>query len=104
MHTPSPEPIKVLVVDDEALARQRLVDLLGKVANVAQVFEATDGNAAVQLIASRRPDVVFLDMQMPGQSGLDVVGALGGDHLPVNVFFTPLDHHGNSAIDAKALE
>ena len=104
MHTPSPEPIKVLVVDDEALARQRLVDLLGKVANVAQVFEATDGNAAVQLIASRRPDVVFLDMQMPGQSGLDVVGAHGAAPKPVTVFVTAFDQHAIRAFEANALD
>jgi two-component system, LytTR family, response regulator len=104
MRTPSPEPIKVLVVDVEALAGQRLADLLGKVANVSEVFEATDGNAAVQLIEKRRPDVVFLDMQMPGQTGLDVVDAVGAANMPVTVFVTAFDQHAIRAFEANALD
>lgn len=104
MHTPLPESMKVLVVDDEALGRRRLVDLLSKVANVSEVIEAADGNAAVELIESRRPDVVFLDMQMPGQSGLEVVDAIGADRMPVTVFVTAYDQHAIRAFEANALD
>ena len=82
MRTRSAKPLKVLVVDDEALARRRLVDLLNKTAGVAEVLEAGDGPAAVQAIAGQRPDLVFLDMQMPGPSGLDVVDAVGRCDAP----------------------
>ncbi len=104
MHTPLPEPITVLVVDDEALARRRLVDLLGKVANVAEVFEAADGDTAVRLIESRRPDLVFLDMQMPGRSGLEVADAIGAERMPVTVFVTAFDQHAIRAFEANALD
>lgn len=96
--------LKILVVDDEALARRRLVDLLGKVDGVAGVFEAADGAAAVQAIASHTPDVVFLDMQMPGPSGLDVVGMVGARRMPLTVFVTAYDRYAIQAFEANALD
>jgi two-component system LytT family response regulator len=104
MHTPLAKPLKVLVVDDEALARRRLVDLLKNTAGVAEVLEAADGPAAVQAIASERPDLVFLDMQMPGPSGLDVVDAVGADRMPVTVFVTAYDQYAVRAFEANALD
>jgi two-component system LytT family response regulator len=94
MHTPLAEPLKVLVVDDEALARRRLVDLLKKTAGVAEVFEAADGPAAVQAIASLQPDLVFLD----------VVDAVGADRMPVTVFVTAYDQYAVRAFEANALD
>jgi two-component system LytT family response regulator len=96
--------LKILVVDDEALARRRLVDLLGKVDGVAAVFEAADGAAAVQAIADHNPDVVFLDMQMPGPSGLDVVGMVGAQRMPLTVFVTAYDRYAIQAFEANALD
>ena len=104
MRTRSAKPLKVLVVDDEALARRRLVDLLNKTAGVAEVLEAGDGPAAVQAIAGQRPDLVFLDMQMPGPSGLDVVDAVGADRMPVTVFVTAYDQYAVRAFEANALD
>lgn len=104
MHTPLAKPLRVLVVDDEALARRRLVDLLKNTAGVAEVREAADGPAAVQAIASERPDLVFLDMQMPGPSGLDVVDAVGADRMPVTVFVTAYDQYAVRAFEANALD
>jgi len=103
MHTPT-HRLTVLVVDDEAPARRRLADLLRSEANVSEIIEAADGNAAVTLINSRRPDVVFLDIQMPGQSGLEVVDAVGLDHMPVTVFVTAYDQHAIDAFEANALD
>jgi two-component system LytT family response regulator len=96
--------LKVLVVDDEPLARRRLTDLLSKVADVSEVLEAADGEAAMQMIDSRRPDVVFLDMQMPGLSGLDVIDAVGTDRMPVTVFVTAYDQYAIRAFEASALD
>jgi two-component system LytT family response regulator len=104
MRTRLDKPLKVLVVDDEALARRRLVDLLKKTAGVAEVLEAGDGPAAVQAIAGQRPDLVFLDMQMPGPSGLDVVDAVGADRMPVTVFVTAYDQYAVRAFEADALD
>jgi len=101
---PSTKPLKVLVVDDEALARRRLVDLLGKAADVAEVLEAADGEAALRMVDSERPDAVFLDMQMPGPSGLDVVDAVGADRMPVTVFVTAYDQYAIRAFEADALD
>ena len=101
---PLARSLKILVVDDEALARRRLVDLLGKVDAVAVVFEAADGAAAVQAIAEHRPDVVFLDMQMPGPSGLDVVDMVGAQRMPLTVFVTAYDRYAIQAFEANALD
>ena len=104
MRTRLDKPLKVLVVDDEALARRRLVDLLKKTAGVAEVLEAGDGPAAVHAIAGQQPDLVFLDMQMPGPSGLDVVDAVGADRMPVTVFVTAYDQYAVRAFEANALD
>ena len=96
--------LKILVVDDEALARRRLVDLLGKVDGVTEVLEATDGAAAVRMIGEHLPDAVFLDMQMPGPSGLDVVATVGAERMPVTVFVTAYDQYALRAFEANALD
>ena len=69
--------IRALLVDDEQPARERLRQLLAAHADVEVVGEAEDGVQAVEAIAERQPDVVFLDIQMPGASGLDVAASLG---------------------------
>ena len=104
MHTLLPKSLKVLVVDDEPLARRRLADLLSKVAEVAEVLDAADGEAAVEMIDSAPPDVVFLDMQMPGLCGLDVVDAVGAQRMPLTVFVTAYDQYAIRAFEANALD
>jgi two-component system LytT family response regulator len=101
---PPPTSLKILVVDDEALARRRLVDLLGKVDGIAAVLEAADGATAVRMIGDERPDAVFLDMQMPGPSGLDVVAAVDAGRMPVTVFVTAYDQYAIRAFEANALD
>ena len=93
-----------MIVDKEAPARQRLADLLRDAANVSDIIEAADGNTAARLIASERPDVVFLDIQLPGQSGLEVVDAIGLERMPLTVFVTADDRYAISAFDANALD
>jgi two-component system LytT family response regulator len=94
----------VLVVDDEIPARELLLDLLADDAAVAAVLEAGDGEAAVRKIRSEQPDLVFLDVQMPGLTGLEVVEAVGADAMPITVFITAYDQHAIKAFDANAID
>jgi two-component system, LytTR family, response regulator len=98
------EPLRVLVVDDEAPARQRLVDLLRKDAGVGQIAEAANGLDAVATIEGERPDLVFLDVQMPELDGLGVIDAVGPTAMPLTVFVTAYDQHAVGAFEANALD
>ena len=100
----SPKSIRVLVVDDEAPARSRLHDLLGKDQHVGQILEAEDGVAAVAMIQTERPDVVFLDVQMPDVDGFAVIEALGAENMPVTVFVTGYDRFAIKAFEADAID
>ncbi len=105
-----PEPLRpqnalrVLVVDDEPLARQRLLDLLETEDSVEVVGTASSGRNAVEAIRSERPDLVFLDVQMPGLTGLDVVREVGPEQMPVTVFVTAFDQHALAAFELAALD
>jgi two-component system LytT family response regulator len=92
------------VVDDEPLGRQRLLDLLADEADVEIVGTAADGAAAVIAIRESRPDVVFLDVQMPRMSGLDVVQAIGPAAMPLTVFVTAYDQYALNAFDSAAID
>jgi two-component system LytT family response regulator len=96
--------IAVLVADDEAPARQRLVDLLSQDADVADVVEAADGRTASEIIRRTRPDLVFLDVQMPEMDGPGVVGSVGSAVMPLTVFVTAHDSHAIFAFEANALD
>lgn len=96
--------LHVLVVDDERPARQRLVDLLNREDDVARVDSVASGRAAVDRIREDAPDVVLLDIQMPGLTGLDVVQEVGPDAMPVVIFVTAFDQHALRAFEANALD
>ena len=98
------EPLRVAIIDDEPLARQRIADLLVHEQRVAIVGTADNGNAAVELIRRQRPDLVFLDVQMPGMTGLDVVRAVGPGEMPVTIFVTAYDRHALKAFELEALD
>jgi two-component system LytT family response regulator len=98
------EPIRVLVVDDEAPARQRLIDLLKKDARVGSVLEAVNGKAAVEIIGREALDLVFLDVQMPELDGLQVIETIGAEAMPLTVFVTAYDKHAIRAFEANALD
>ena len=100
----SPRALRVLIVDDEALARQRLEDLLRKESGVEIVGMAEDGNAAIQAITTLRPDLVFLDMQMPGRTGLEVVREVGPEHMPATIFVTAYDRYALDAFEVAAVD
>jgi two-component system, LytTR family, response regulator len=99
-----PERLRVLVVDDEAPARQRLIDLLRKDAGVDSIAEAANGLDAVEMIRGDRPDLVFLDVQMPELDGLEVVDVIGAMAMPLTVFVTAYDQHAVRAFEANALD
>src|SRR5579871_3303364 len=98
------ENIKVLVVDDEAPARQRLLDLLRRDPQVGTILEACNGEDAVELIEDHHPDLVFLDVQMPELDGLGVIEAIGVGEMPLTVFVTAYDQHAIRAFESNALD
>jgi len=100
----APEGLCVLVADDEAPARQRIIDLARRNSQVAAILEACDGLSAVELIQNRRPDLVFLDVQMPELNGLEVIAEVGAERMPLTVFVTAYDQHAIRAFEANALD
>ena len=101
---PGGEPLRVLIADDEPLARQRLEHLLEEQPEAALVGVVESGDEAVDAIRELNPDVVFLDMQMPGRTGLDVVRAVGADFMPVTVFVTAHDEFAVQAFELAAAD
>lgn len=101
---PGGEPLRVLVADDEPLARQRLEQLLEEQLDAALVGVVESGDEAVEAIRDLNPDVVFLDMEMPGRTGLDVVREVGTDFMPVTVFVTAHDEFAVQAFELAAAD
>jgi two-component system, LytTR family, response regulator len=98
------DSIRVLVVDDEPLARSRIGRLLSDHDEFKMVGEAADGVSALDLIAAERPDLIFLDIQMPALDGLGVAGAMKVDPPPLIVFVTAFDRFAASAFDLDAVD
>ena len=95
---------RVLIVDDEPLARERLRTLLQEEPGFEIVGEAGDGTAGAESIIALNPDLVFLDVQMPGADGFDVIDAVGADKMPFVVFVTAYDRYALRAFDVHALD
>lgn len=83
--TETPQPIRVLLADDHAVVRQGIRQFLETSANILIVAEASDGLEAIQLIREHQPEVAVVDIQMPGQSGIEVTRAVRAERLPVGV-------------------
>jgi two-component system LytT family response regulator len=98
------EPLRVAIVDDEPLAREGVRVRLQRAGGVVIVGECADGDQAVTLIRDQKPDVVFLDIQMPGRSGLEVARSIGLEDCPYYVFITAYDAHAISAFEVNALD
>ena len=96
--------IKVLVADDEPLARERLAGLLSQEPDMEMVGQARDGEEAVTAIHDDSPDLVFLDVQMPQMNGFDVIEAVGSDKMPLVIFVTAYDQHALKAFQVRALD
>jgi two-component system, LytTR family, response regulator AlgR len=90
MTEPGAEPLRIVVADDEPLARRRLCDLLATTPGVAMVAECGDGRSVLDAVTAMRPDVVLLDIQMPGRDGTSVAKLLDAmeDDAPALVLVT----------------
>lgn len=96
--------IRALLVDDEALARDGIRFELDREGGVTVVAEAIDGPEAVEAIARFRPDLVFLDIQIPGFDGFEVLRRTPASQMPVVVFVTAYDRYAVRAFDAHVLD
>jgi two-component system LytT family response regulator len=96
--------IRTVIVDDEALARNTIADLLRNDAEVSVVGECGSGTEAIEVIRTLRPALVFLDVQMPGCDGFDVIEQLGGDAPRAVVFVTACDKYALKAFEVEALD
>jgi len=103
--SPMPDALlHVLIVDDEPLARKGLRKLLALEDDITVVGECSDGLQAVEQIQEKRPDIVFLDVQMPGMDGFEVIQTIGVSHMPVTVFVTAYDLHALRAFEVHAID
>jgi len=96
--------LRTLIVDDEAPARRRIRRLLGAERDICVAGECGDGDAALALIARERPDLVFLDVQMPERDGFAVLRALPPEPLPAILFVTAHDRYALRAFDVHAVD
>ena len=97
-------PLRVLIVDDEALARRRLATILRQLPGNEIAGEAGDGETALRLIGEVAPDVVLLDVRMPGLSGFDVLRALSVPRPPVIIFVSAFNHYAVKAFEVRAVD
>ena len=96
--------IRTIIVDDEPLAREGVRMVLAEEADVEILAECADGAEAVKAIEGHRPDLVFLDVQMPHLNGFDVLAALDPDKLPAVIFTTAHDEHAIAAFEINAVD
>lgn len=96
--------IRALIVDDEPVARSGIWSLLEEDPDIEVVGECADGRQAVESILRERPDLVFLDVQMPGLDGFGVLEELGAEETPVVVFVTAYDEYAIRAFEVNALD
>lgn len=96
--------ITTLIVDDEPLARERLKRFLRDEPEIEIIGECGDGESAVTSIKQQRPDLIFLDIQMPEKNGFEVIRSLGIKKLPIVIFVTAYDQYALQAFDVHALD
>lgn len=97
------DTIKAIIVDDEELARESLKKALGAIGGIEIIDECRNGFEAVQAVNRQKPDILFLDIQMPKLDGFDVVELLGSD-APFIIFVTSYDEYALKAFEAEALD
>jgi two-component system LytT family response regulator len=99
-----PNKIRTLIVDDEPLAREGILTLLAQDAEIEVVGTCADGQTAVQAIRTKRPDLVFLDVQMPRRDGFEVLTELKREEQPQVIFVTAYDQYAIQAFEAHAID
>ena len=103
MNTPQ-EAIRTMIVDDEVLARENVEALLRDDPEIEIIAQCGNGHQAVEAIEEHRPDLLFLDVQMPGLTGFDVLARLPVDAVPEVVFVTAYDHFALQAFEVEAVD
>src|SRR5947209_2428064 len=96
--------IRTLLVDDEALARDTLRGMLEGESDIEIIGQCSSGQEAVEAIQNLKPELLFLDVQMPGMTGFDVVAQIGPDAAPVIVFVTTNENFAVKAFEVHALD
>jgi two-component system, LytTR family, response regulator len=96
--------IRAVIVDDEPLARRRIGDLLAAAEDIEVVAQCANGEEAIPTIEESRPDLIFLDVQMPEIDGFDVLQAICTGYVPVVIFVTAFDQFALRAFEAHALD
>jgi two-component system LytT family response regulator len=96
--------IRTLIVDDESLARERIRDMLASDPGIEIIAECANGQQAIEVIQQHSPDLVFLDVEMPGIDGFGVLEALPPDRIPTVIFVTAYDQYAVRAFDVYALD
>jgi len=96
--------LRILIVDDEPLARERIRSLLADEPDVEVLAECKNGQDALEAIKKQSPDLVFLDVQMPGMGGFEVLSALPEERMPMVIFVTAFDQHALKAFEVHALD
>ena len=96
--------IRTLIVDDEPLARERVKRFLRDESDIAIIGECGDGNEAIKIIRQQKPDLVFLDIQMPEKNGFEVIKSIDAKSVPAIIFVTAYDQYALQAFDVHALD
>ena len=96
--------IRTLIVDDEPLPRERIRSLLAAYPEIDVIGESRDGREAATMIAAERPDLVFLDVQMPELDAFVVIAGVSDDYLPAVIFVTAFDEYALPAFDVNAVD
>lgn len=96
--------LKALIADDEPLARERLKFLLSSDADVEIAGECRNGREVISALREREVDVLFLDIQMPGRGGFEIIEEVGAMRMPVTVFVTAHHEHALRAFEVRALD
>jgi len=97
-------PLRILAVDDEAPARRKLLRLLRQEQDIQILGEAENGDAAITAIRKLKPDLVFLDVQMPGRDGFSVIESVGAESMPPVIFVTAHDQFALRAFEVHAFD
>ncbi len=98
------ERVRAIIVDDEPPGRQKIREMLKNEPDVELVAECTNGPEAVDAIRAKSPNLVFLDIQMPGLDGFGMLEALGNNHVPVVIFVSTYDQYALQAFEVHALD
>jgi two-component system LytT family response regulator len=97
-------PLRIVVVDDEPLSRAVIREFINAHPGIEIVAECANGFEAVKAVSELRPDLVFLDVQMPQMNGFEVIEAVGGERMPLVIFVTAYDQHALRAFQVRALD